>query len=112
MFALMAHGRNGGQFLAAVCSTKEEAVAIAGRIGGLRIIGPLASVIIPHVRWRLCQLRTAEGLAGGRCRVISATADTIPETEEGVDGSSFAGCRVPGDGRDPRAWVRRGPADG
>jgi hypothetical protein len=102
MFALMAQGRNGGQFLAAVCSTKREAVAIADRIGGLKIIGPLASAIIPHVRWRLCQLRTAEDTAGGLCRVISATEDTILETEEDVDGSSFAGCQLPGDGRDLR----------
>jgi hypothetical protein len=72
MFALMAHGRNGGQFLAAVCATKREAVAVADRIGGLKIIGPLASVIIPHARWRLCQLRKAEGgVPGGCSRVIS-----------------------------------------
>ena len=102
MFALMAQGRNGGQFLAAVCSTKREAVAIADRIGGLKIIGPLASVIIPHVRWRLCQLGTAEGTAEGPCRVISATEDTILETEDDPEGSSFAGCQLPGEGRDLR----------
>jgi hypothetical protein len=36
-------------------------MAVADRIGGLEIIGPLASVIIPHARWRLCRLRKAEG---------------------------------------------------
>src|ERR1700686_1128453 len=100
MFALMAHGRNGGQFLAAVCATKREAVAVADRIGGLKIIGPLASVIIPHARWRLCQLRKAEGgVPGGCSRVISPTEDTILENEQDPVGSSFAPCELPGEGR-------------
>ena len=66
MFALMAKGRNGGQFLAAVCATEKEAEALADRIGGLKIVGPLASVVIPHARWRLCKLRNASVVSGGR----------------------------------------------
>jgi hypothetical protein len=55
MFVLLAQGRKGGRFLAGVCATKQEALAIAARIGGLKIVGPFASIMIPHARWRLCK---------------------------------------------------------
>ena len=94
MFALMAQGRNGGQFLVAVCATKREALAVANRIGGLKIVGPFASVVIPHARWRLCKLRKAEdGVAGRRSRVISTTGALLE--------SGLAPCELPGEG-----WIR------
>jgi hypothetical protein len=65
MFVLIAEGRKGGQFLAAVCDTEREAMAVADRVGGLKIIGPLASVVIPHTRWRLCKVKKAEDKVGG-----------------------------------------------
>ena len=94
MFALMAKGRNGGQFLAAVCATEKEATTVADRIGGLKIIGPLASVVIPHARWRLCKLRKARGVAGGRNLTISATKGAFLESGQDPVGSGLAPCEL------------------
>jgi hypothetical protein len=76
MFVLIAEGRKGGQFLAAVCDTESEAMAVADRVGGLKIIGPLTSVVTPHTRWRQCKVRKAEDKVGGHN--LSAGSATAP----------------------------------